>query len=251
MAPYNEEKTAFYTDHGTYCYTKIPFGLKNVGATYQRLVDTAFQSHIRRNLEAYVDDMVIKSNDEKVLIEDITKTFDNLRRIKMKLNLKKCSFGVKEGKFWVPPDSERDAEPEWKVGCIKKYGRGVLRDEKGHNGAATTNHPSKGGNDVRTRSSGNRVRKCRTISRKKREAIPIHYVSRTLNEAERNYAPLEKLALSLLHMSRRLQSTNNEAEYEALLIGRRMVRKDEGAKHRRKGRLEASSEPDQRKLPGK
>nr|GEV82598.1 reverse transcriptase domain-containing protein [Tanacetum cinerariifolium] len=53
----------------------------------------------KRNLEAYVDDMVIKSNDEKVLIEDIAKTFDNLRRINMKLNPKKCSFGVEEGKF--------------------------------------------------------------------------------------------------------------------------------------------------------
>ncbi|GJW08704.1 reverse transcriptase domain-containing protein [Tanacetum coccineum] len=99
MAQENEEKIAFYTDQGTYCYTKMPFGLKNAGATYQRLVDTAFQSQIGRNLEAYVDDMVIKSNNEKVLIEDIVVTFDNLRRINMKLNPKKCSFGVEEGKF--------------------------------------------------------------------------------------------------------------------------------------------------------
>ncbi|GJX05048.1 reverse transcriptase domain-containing protein [Tanacetum coccineum] len=51
------------------------------------------------NLEAYVDDMVIKSNDEKMLLADAEKTFDNLRRINMKLNPKKCSFGVEEGKF--------------------------------------------------------------------------------------------------------------------------------------------------------
>ncbi|GJT61812.1 reverse transcriptase domain-containing protein [Tanacetum coccineum] len=74
----DEEKTAFYTDQGTYCYMTIPFGLKNAGATYQRLVDAAFQSQIRRNLEAYMDDMVIKSNDEKVLIVDISEIFDNL-----------------------------------------------------------------------------------------------------------------------------------------------------------------------------
>ncbi|GJX12418.1 reverse transcriptase domain-containing protein, partial [Tanacetum coccineum] len=71
MAQDDEEKTAFYTDRGTHCYTKMPFGLKNAGATYQRLVDTTFQSQIGRKLEAYMDDMVIKSNDEKVLIEDI------------------------------------------------------------------------------------------------------------------------------------------------------------------------------------
>ncbi|GJV41998.1 reverse transcriptase domain-containing protein [Tanacetum coccineum] len=99
MAQDDEEKTAFYTDQGTYCYTKMLFRLKNVGATYQRLVDTAFQSLIGRNLEAYVDDMVIKSNDEKVPIEDIVETIDNFRRINMKLNPKKCSFGVEEGKF--------------------------------------------------------------------------------------------------------------------------------------------------------
>ncbi|GJR97036.1 reverse transcriptase domain-containing protein [Tanacetum coccineum] len=99
MAQDDEEKTTFYMDQGTYCYTKMPFGLNNAGATYQRLVDTAFQSQIRRNLEAYVDDMVIKSNDEKVLIADIAETFDNLLRINMKLNPKNYSFWVEEGKI--------------------------------------------------------------------------------------------------------------------------------------------------------
>lgn len=99
IAKEDEEKTAFYTDHGTYCYVKMPFGLKSVGATYQKLIDTAFRSQIGRNLEAYVNDMVIKSRTEKELLADIAETFDNLRKINMKLNPKKCSFGVEEGKF--------------------------------------------------------------------------------------------------------------------------------------------------------
>ncbi|GJW81296.1 hypothetical protein Tco_0145271 [Tanacetum coccineum] len=71
------------------------------GATYQRLVDTAFQSHIGRNFKAYVGDMVIKRNDEKMLLTDIAKTFDNLRKINMKLNPKKYSFGVsKRANSW-------------------------------------------------------------------------------------------------------------------------------------------------------
>ncbi|GJR01589.1 reverse transcriptase domain-containing protein [Tanacetum coccineum] len=61
MAKEDEEKTAFITSQGIFCYSKMPFGLKNVGATYQRLVDKAFQKQIGRNLEAYVDDLVIKS----------------------------------------------------------------------------------------------------------------------------------------------------------------------------------------------
>ncbi|GJZ77475.1 reverse transcriptase domain-containing protein [Tanacetum coccineum] len=99
MSKKDEEKTAFYTDQGTYCYTKMSFGLKNAVATYQRLVDSAFQTQLGRNLEAYVDDMVIKSRTEKDMIMDVMETFDNLRKVNMKLNPKNCSFGVKEGKF--------------------------------------------------------------------------------------------------------------------------------------------------------
>ena len=99
MAEEDEDKTAFYTSKGTFCYRKMPFGLKNAGAIYQRLIDKAFQHQIGRNLEAYVDDMVIKSRTEEVLLKDIQETFDTLRSIGMKLNPKKCSFGVEEGKF--------------------------------------------------------------------------------------------------------------------------------------------------------
>nr|GEU55937.1 reverse transcriptase domain-containing protein [Tanacetum cinerariifolium] len=57
MAKLNEEKMAFHTSQGVYCYTKIPFGLKNAGATYQRLVDKAFDSQVGRNIEVYIDDL--------------------------------------------------------------------------------------------------------------------------------------------------------------------------------------------------
>ncbi|GKB57896.1 reverse transcriptase domain-containing protein [Tanacetum coccineum] len=82
-----------------YVYSKMPFGLKNAGATYQRLVDKAFQRQIGRNLEVYVDDLVIKSRTEEEIIRDITETFKTLRQINMKLNPKKCSFGMQEGMF--------------------------------------------------------------------------------------------------------------------------------------------------------
>ncbi|GJV43445.1 reverse transcriptase domain-containing protein [Tanacetum coccineum] len=99
MSKEDEEKTAFYTNQGTSCYTKMSFGLKNAGATYQRLVDSTFEAQLGRNLEAYVDDMVIKSRTEKDMIMDVMKTFDNLKKINMKLNPRKCSFRVMEGKF--------------------------------------------------------------------------------------------------------------------------------------------------------
>ncbi|GJZ44312.1 reverse transcriptase domain-containing protein [Tanacetum coccineum] len=99
MAEQDKEKTAFHTSHGVYCYTKMPFGLKNAGATYQRLVDKAFDRQIGRNLEIYVDDLVIKSHTETELLRDIEETFRTLRKINMKLNPKKCTFGATEGMF--------------------------------------------------------------------------------------------------------------------------------------------------------
>ncbi|GKA35864.1 reverse transcriptase domain-containing protein [Tanacetum coccineum] len=75
MIKKDEEKTAFHTEEGVFCYTKMPFGLKNAGATYQTLVDSAFKEQIRVNLEAYVDDMVITSRTEQDIIKDIEQTF--------------------------------------------------------------------------------------------------------------------------------------------------------------------------------
>nr|GEV03706.1 reverse transcriptase domain-containing protein [Tanacetum cinerariifolium] len=99
MANEDEEKTTFITSQGIFCYSKMPFGLKNVEATYQRLVDKAFQKQIGRNLEVYVDDLVIKSCTEEEVIRDIEETFKTLREINMKLNPKKCTFGMREGTF--------------------------------------------------------------------------------------------------------------------------------------------------------
>ncbi|GKB53131.1 reverse transcriptase domain-containing protein [Tanacetum coccineum] len=86
MAESDEEKTAFHTSQGVYCYTKMPFGLKNAGATYQRLVDKAFDSQVGQNIEVYVDDLVIKSHTEAEMLRDIDEMFHTLRKINMKLN---------------------------------------------------------------------------------------------------------------------------------------------------------------------
>nr|GEZ74704.1 reverse transcriptase domain-containing protein [Tanacetum cinerariifolium] len=95
----DEEKTAFHTGLGVYCYTKMPFGLKNAGATYQRLMEKAFENQMGRNIEVYMDDLVVKSHTEVEMVRDIEETFQTLRKINMKLNPKKCSFGLAEGLF--------------------------------------------------------------------------------------------------------------------------------------------------------
>ena len=113
MDPKDSEATAFQAGGGTYCYTMMPFGLKNAGATYQRMVNKVFEGQIGRNVEAYVDDMVIKTK-EGTHAKDLAETFENLRAHQMKLNPSKCVFGVTAGKFLGFMVSERgiEANPE-------------------------------------------------------------------------------------------------------------------------------------------
>nr|GEY18763.1 hypothetical protein [Tanacetum cinerariifolium] len=93
LAESYEEKTAFHTGQGVYCYTKMPFGLKNTGATYQQLVDKAFDSQIGRNIEMYIDNLVIKSHTKGEMLRDIGESFRTLRKINMKLNPKNVRLG--------------------------------------------------------------------------------------------------------------------------------------------------------------
>ena len=95
----NQEKTSFIISQGLFCYKAMPFGLKNAGATYQRLVNHMFRPQIGWNVEVYVDDMLVKSLEEKKHLDNLQKTFDTLKRYNMKLNLSKCVFGVSSGKF--------------------------------------------------------------------------------------------------------------------------------------------------------
>nr|GEW28530.1 hypothetical protein [Tanacetum cinerariifolium] len=107
LAEADEEKTAFHTGQGVYCYIKMPFGLKNTGATYQRVMDKAFERKMGRNIEVYVDDLVVKSHTEAKMVRDIEETFRTLQKINMKLNPKKCSFELVEGVFLGPRTSAK------------------------------------------------------------------------------------------------------------------------------------------------
>jgi hypothetical protein len=92
-------KTAFITLYGTYAYKTMSFGLKNAGATYQRAIQMCFADQLHRNVEAYVDDVVIKIRESSDLIADLEETFSSLRRFWWKLNPTKCVFGVPSGKL--------------------------------------------------------------------------------------------------------------------------------------------------------
>ena len=99
MAEEDQEKTTFITSQGLYCYKVMPFGLKNAGAVSQRLVNKMFNKQIGRNMEVYVDDMLVKSIEELAHLDDLKEMFATFKQYQMKLNPNKCVFGVASGKF--------------------------------------------------------------------------------------------------------------------------------------------------------
>jgi hypothetical protein len=117
----NQEKTAFITPLGTYCYTTMLFGLKNAGAMYQRAIQVCFKRQLNKNVEAYVDDVVVKTRNSDTLIADLEETFASLRECRWKLNPNKCVFGVPSGKLlgFITNHCGIEANPE-KISAITK-----------------------------------------------------------------------------------------------------------------------------------
>ena len=99
LAIEDQEKMAFVTPEGNYHYKVMPFGLKNAGTTYQWMMTKMFEPQLGKNVEVYIDDMVVKSKVVSEHLADLSNIFEILRRHKLRLNASKCSFGVGLGKF--------------------------------------------------------------------------------------------------------------------------------------------------------
>nr|GEW24878.1 reverse transcriptase domain-containing protein [Tanacetum cinerariifolium] len=291
LAEPDEEKTAFHTGQGVYCYTKMSFGLKNAGATYQRLMDKAFESQIIRNIE-----------------------------INMKLNPKKCSFGLAEGVFLgyvvtpegIKPCSDKTAAvlqlplprtikevqslngklaglniflskaaekslPLFKTlkKCIKKSNfhwtaevKQAFKQLKQHLSELPLSVAPKPKEElIIYLSATHGAISAVLMTEKGTVQTPIYFIIRALQGLELNYTPMEKLVLSLVFAAKRLwwpitsvkghiladflieipseypqaapaaetqqepwtlftdgsSSSNNEAEYEALIAGLRIA----------------------------
>jgi len=95
----DKEKTAFMTDEANYYYEVMSFGLKNVGATHQRLMEKIFRGMIGPKIEVYVDDIVRKSDLCDQHVKDLEEVFEALKKTNMRLNPEKCTFGTEGGKF--------------------------------------------------------------------------------------------------------------------------------------------------------
>ncbi|GKD82204.1 reverse transcriptase domain-containing protein [Tanacetum coccineum] len=231
MVKKDEEKTEFHTDEGVFCYTKMLFGLKKARATYQRLVDTVFEGQMGRNLEAYVDNMVIKSKTELEMIKDVEETL---------LTLKKESEEIQKKTKTVVniPSPSNLKQMKWLSGklsalnrflskateralpCLdtlkkctnKKDFHWTIEAEEAFQAVKkliaklpTLTAPKKEEELMVYLSAANEaVSAVLLVERDGRQAL-IHYLSRTLQGAEINYPPMEKLTLALVYVARRLR----------------------------------------------
>jgi len=94
----DEEKTSFTTPFGTYCFVRMPEGLKNAGQSFSRMSSKVLGHQLRKNVLTYVDDIVVTSTERKKHVADLAETFASLRRANLSLNPEKCVFGIDKGK---------------------------------------------------------------------------------------------------------------------------------------------------------
>jgi hypothetical protein len=115
--------TSFITPFDMYCYVTMPFGLRNAGATYQRCMNHVFDEHIGRTVEAYIDDIVVKTRKASDLLSDLEVTLRCLKAKGVKLNPEKCVFGVPRGMLlgFIVSEQGIEANPE-KIAAITSMG---------------------------------------------------------------------------------------------------------------------------------
>nr|KYP53207.1 Retrovirus-related Pol polyprotein from transposon 17.6 [Cajanus cajan] len=255
MHPQDEDKTAFITEMTNYCYRVMPFGLKNVGATYQRLMNKIFCEQIGQSMEVHVDDMVVKSSDISTHFGDLTDVFQACLRHQMRLNPEKCVFGVSGGKFlgfmlssrgikanpdkcqailgMKSPDNLKEVQKLASrltslsrfLPCLAEIAKPILIllkkterfrwieecEESFWQFKERLSAPSILSKPVGSLDmivylvvSNNSIIAV-MIQENQSNQQPIYFISRTLQEAERRYQLLEKVALGLIYTARRLR----------------------------------------------
>ncbi|KAD4586584.1 hypothetical protein E3N88_24185 [Mikania micrantha] len=191
MAEEDENKTAFHTDIGIFCYKKMPFGLKNAGATYQRMMDIVFKDQIGKNVEVYVDDLVIKSRGE-----------NNAGRCGGDNDpVAQLKHAEKSLPFIATLKKETEKEFQWTVEADQAFQ--ALKKCLEELPALTA---PRQGEVLQLYLSASEKAVC-SVLLVERDGIqtPVYYVSRALTPPEINYTMLEKLVLALVHSSRRLR----------------------------------------------
>uniref|UniRef100_A0A2N9I023 Uncharacterized protein n=1 Tax=Fagus sylvatica TaxID=28930 RepID=A0A2N9I023_FAGSY len=222
MAHSDQEKTAFITPKGVYCYRVMPFGLKNAGATYQRMVTGMFGHLIGNTVEAYIDDMLIKSKKKTSHVEDLREVLEILRATKLRLNATKCLFGVSSGKFLGHMISYNgvEANPDQISALCRPFfqllgkRRKFLWDQdcsaafegiKAYLSSPPCLSIPYSGEPLFLYLAVSEHAVSAVLIRETNEGQrPVFFVSKTMDETESRYLPLEKAALALIQAAKKL-----------------------------------------------
>ncbi|KAM1021756.1 hypothetical protein ACFX2A_043865 [Malus domestica] len=193
MNPSDQEHTAFTTDKGLYCYKAMPFGLKNAGATYQRLVNSMFAEQIGKSMEVYVDDMLVKSKHAEQHITNLSETFTILKRFISKATDRCAPFfkALKGNKKYIT----------WTEECAKAF-----RNLKEYmSKAPLLSKPEVGDTLIIYLSVSTSAVSSVLIQNDSGVERPVYYASKALQDAETRYSNIEKLALALVMSARKLR----------------------------------------------
>ncbi|KAB2629003.1 hypothetical protein D8674_033798 [Pyrus ussuriensis x Pyrus communis] len=202
-------------------HTKVmPFGLKNAGATYQRLVNSMFAEQIGKNIEVYVDDMLVKSKHADQHIANLSETFSILKKYRMRLNPNKCAFGVGSEKFLGFMISQRgiEANPE-KIKAIMD-----MKEPLAEKGQVVADFIAKFTYPVDISPTPEAAASSPLETRKVEPTLPVWnlYVDGSSNQqgcgARLVLTTLNKVAMEYA-ICFKFKASNNEAEYWALLVG--------------------------------
>uniref|UniRef100_A0A2N9GBA6 RNA-directed DNA polymerase n=1 Tax=Fagus sylvatica TaxID=28930 RepID=A0A2N9GBA6_FAGSY len=227
MSTRDAEKTAFRTPIGNFYYTVMPFGLKNAGATYQRTMTAMFHDMMHKEIEDYVDDIVVKSKKREDHLGILRKVFDRCRLYKLKMNPLKCAFGVSAGKFlgFLVHNRGIDVDPAKASAVATMKAPTSHKELKSFLGRLSyirseafekiqqimTKLPTVcapvPGRPLRLYLASNSEAIGGLVAQEDEEGTerPIYYVSRALKDAETRYSGAERACLALIYASQRLR----------------------------------------------
>uniref|UniRef100_A0A2N9H7S0 RNA-directed DNA polymerase n=1 Tax=Fagus sylvatica TaxID=28930 RepID=A0A2N9H7S0_FAGSY len=208
------EKTAFRTPIGNFYYTVMPFGLKNAGATYQRTMTAMFHDMMHREIEDYVDDIVVKSKTRRDHFGVLKKVFERCRLYKLKMNPLKCAFGVSAGKFLGFLSTSAcnfcfltTLEEGSIIPLVYRMPRSLRKGTKHHDQTPYRFVHLFLENLFRLYLASNSQAIGALIAQEDGNGVeqPIYYVSRTLKDAESRYSGAERSCLALIYASQKLR----------------------------------------------
>ncbi|GAU40689.1 hypothetical protein TSUD_88350 [Trifolium subterraneum] len=218
MAEIDKNKTAFMTETGNYYYNVMPFGLKNAGATYQRMMNKVFHNEIGDMLEVYMDDMIVKSEEEIDHTLHLKRVFDQARKFNMRFNSEKCTFEVKAGKFlgtsmarFVAKSAQhtlplfkllrKETTFEWTEEC-----EGALQHlKRALSEPPVLTRPVEGEKLYLYLAVASEAISAVLIRETEQGQKPVYFVSRALQGPELRYLQIENIALAVVMAARKLR----------------------------------------------